>query len=187
MLLDAAICTTYAQWKRVAGMLHVPRLMLETPSCAQLASCMSKAALTQCKPTRSLCKSGWASVILPEYVNTHLQVECTESVLLCAQVAILQHRLKGALTYGICKNLTEQMIASYHMQPFPVCINRPVGIGPVAKLPCPGYVGNTAGPTGMMLSIACGMSAGSACLGLPALPACVCYRRSYLRCIVSWP
>lgn len=74
------------------------------------------------------------------------------------QVSILQARHEGMLTYGICKNLTEQMIASYHMRPFPVCINRPVGIGPVAKLPCPGYVGNTAGPTGMLLSVSCGTS-----------------------------
>lgn len=58
--------------------------------------------------------------------------------------------------YGFCKNLTEQMLASYHMKPFPVCINRPVSVGCIAKGPCPGYVGNSSGATGIILSVACG-------------------------------
>ena len=58
--------------------------------------------------------------------------------------------------YGFCKNLTEQMLASYHNKPFPVCINRPVSVGCVAKGPCPGYVGNSSGATGIILSVACG-------------------------------
>ncbi|KAL3162395.1 Fatty acyl-CoA reductase 2, variant 2 [Trebouxia sp. C0010 RCD-2024] len=59
--------------------------------------------------------------------------------------------------YGFCKNLTEQMLAGYHLNPFPVCISRPVSVGCVAKGPCPGYVGNTSGATGIILSIACGI------------------------------
>lgn len=58
--------------------------------------------------------------------------------------------------YGFCKNLTEHMLAGYHKKPFPVCISRPVSVGCVAKGPCPGYVGNTSGATGIILSVACG-------------------------------
>ena len=73
------------------------------------------------------------------------------------QVYSLMQRLKAhQVTYGFCKNLTEQLIGSYHMRPYPVCISRPSGVGAVAKLPCPGYIGNTAAATGMMLTIACG-------------------------------
>ena len=58
--------------------------------------------------------------------------------------------------YGFCKNLTEHMLAGYHKKPFPVCISRPVSVGCIAKGPCPGYVGNTSGATGIILSVACG-------------------------------
>lgn len=60
-------------------------------------------------------------------------------------------------TYGFCKNLTEQLIGSYHMRPYPVCISRLTGVGAIAKMPCPGYIGNSAAATGMILSIACGL------------------------------
>lgn len=60
--------------------------------------------------------------------------------------------------YGFCKNLTEHMLAGYHNNPFPVCINRPVSVGCVAKGPCAGYVGNTSGTTGIILSVGCGKS-----------------------------
>ena len=62
-------------------------------------------------------------------------------------------------TYGFCKNLTEQLIGSYHMRPYPVCISRLTGVGAIAKTPCPGYIGNSAAATGMILSIACGRQA----------------------------
>ncbi|DBA88637.1 TPA: Fatty acyl-CoA reductase 2, variant 3 [Trebouxia sp. C0005] len=71
-------------------------------------------------------------------------------------VAIAGRHSSQQNNYGFCKNLTEQLIGSYHLQPFPVCINRPVGIGAVAKSPCPGYVGNSAA-TGVILSLACGV------------------------------
>ncbi len=47
-------------------------------------------------------------------------------------------------------------MGSYHMRPYPVCITRPTGVGAVAKTPCPGYIGNSAAATAMILSIACG-------------------------------
>lgn len=50
-------------------------------------------------------------------------------------------------------------MGSYHMQPYPVCISRPTGVGAVAKTPCPGYIGNSAAATAMILSIACGRQA----------------------------
>lgn len=171
-ILDAESYIAHAQWIEIAGVLHVLKNdMLIMPGHAQHASCMSKAALAHCELTLTCCKSGRACAILP-VTQLHKGIKCTASDFFCMQVAVLQQRLKGALTYGICKNLTEHMIAGYHMRPFPVCINRPVGIGPVAKLPCPGYVGNTAGPTGMMLSIACGTSAGNAYFGLPRPSEC---------------
>lgn len=74
------------------------------------------------------------------------------------EVLALMKRLKAHdVTYGFCKNLTEQLVGSYHMQPYPVCISRPSGVGAVARLPCPGYIGNSAAATGMILSIACGV------------------------------
>lgn len=73
------------------------------------------------------------------------------------QVQTIMKRLNFNHTnYGFCKNLTEHMLAGYHLKPFPVCISRPVSVGCVAKGPCPGYVGNTSGATGIILSIACG-------------------------------
>lgn len=73
------------------------------------------------------------------------------------QVQSVMKRLNFNHTnYGFCKNLTEHMLAGYHLNPFPVCISRPVSVGCVAKGPCPGYVGNTSGATGIILSIACG-------------------------------
>ena len=73
------------------------------------------------------------------------------------QIQIITNRLNFTHTnYGFCKNLTEQMLGGYHNKPFPVCINRPVAVGCVAKEPCPGYVGNTSGATGTILSMACG-------------------------------
>lgn len=63
------------------------------------------------------------------------------------------------INYGFCKNLTEQLIGSFHMRPYPVCISRPCNVGAIAKLPCPGYIGNSAAATAMILSIGCGMLA----------------------------
>ena len=81
--------------------------------------------------------------------------ECT--CLLLLQVQTIMKRLKFHHTnYGFCKNLTEHMLAGYHNKPFPVCISRPVSVGCIAKGPCPGYVGNTSGATGIILSVACG-------------------------------
>ena len=48
------------------------------------------------------------------------------------------------------------MLAGFHNKPFPVCINRPVSVGCVSRGPCRGYVGNTSGTTGIILSVACG-------------------------------
>ncbi len=50
-------------------------------------------------------------------------------------------------------------MGSYHMRPYPVCITRPTGVGAIAKMPCPGYIGNSAAATAMILSIACGREA----------------------------
>ena len=50
-------------------------------------------------------------------------------------------------------------MGSYHMRPYPVCITRPTGVGAIAKTPCPGYIGNSAAATAMILSIACGREA----------------------------
>ena len=73
------------------------------------------------------------------------------------QVQKIMKRLNFNHTnYGFCKNLTEHMLAGYHNKPFPVCISRPVSVGCIAKGPCPGYVGNTSGATGIILSVACG-------------------------------
>lgn len=77
--------------------------------------------------------------------------------ILLLQVQAIMKRLKFNHTnYGFCKNLTEHMLAGYHKKPFPVCISRPVSVGCIAKGPCPGYVGNTSGATGIILSVACG-------------------------------
>ncbi|KAL0029274.1 hypothetical protein WJX79_006937 [Trebouxia sp. C0005] len=74
------------------------------------------------------------------------------------EVQVIMKRLSFNHTnYGFCKNLTEHMLAGYHNKPFPVCISRPVSVGCIAKGPCPGYVGNTSGATGIILSIACGI------------------------------
>ena len=87
----------------------------------------------------------------------HLQDQPNSTSWVAVQVQIIMKRLSFNHTnYGFCKNLTEHMLAGYHNKPFPVCISRPVSVGCIAKGPCPGYVGNTSGATGIILSIACG-------------------------------
>ncbi len=87
----------------------------------------------------------------------HLKRQLISDSHLLVQVQVVMKRLSFNHTnYGFCKNLTEHMLAGYHNKPFPVCISRPVSVGCVAKGPCPGYVGNTSGATGIILSIACG-------------------------------
>ena len=58
--------------------------------------------------------------------------------------------------YAFVKNLTEALVARYHGKPFPVCISRPVSVGCIARSPAAGFVGNTSGATGIILSLACG-------------------------------
>ena len=58
--------------------------------------------------------------------------------------------------YAFVKNLTEALVASYHGKPFPVCISRPVSTGCIARSPAAGFVGNTSGAIGIILSLACG-------------------------------
>ena len=87
----------------------------------------------------------------------HLKDQPNSTSWVAVQVQIIMKRLSFNHTnYGFCKNLTEHMLAGYHNKPFPVCISRPVSVGCIAKGPCPGYVGNTSGATGIILSIACG-------------------------------
>eukprot|EP00891_Asterochloris_glomerata_P006070 jgi/Astpho2/6070/fgenesh1_pg.00084_%23_59_t len=59
--------------------------------------------------------------------------------------------------YAFVKYLTEVLVASYHGKPFPVCISRPVSVGCIARSPAAGFVGNTSGATGIILSLACGV------------------------------
>jgi hypothetical protein len=87
----------------------------------------------------------------------HLKHQPNSASWLPVQVQVIMKRLSFNHTnYGFCKNLTEHMLAGYHNKPFPVCISRPVSVGCIAKGPCQGYVGNTSGATGIILSIACG-------------------------------
>ncbi|KAA6426693.1 hypothetical protein WJX79_004063 [Trebouxia sp. C0005] len=89
-------------------------------------------------------------------ITQHLLSLCPEQAQLEVEKIKQQHN-SHQNTYGFCKNLTEQLMGSYHMQPYPVCISRPTGVGAVAKTPCPGYIGNSAAATAMILSIACGL------------------------------
>jgi len=87
----------------------------------------------------------------------HLKHQPNSASWLPVQVQVIMKRLSfNHTSYGFCKNLTEHMLAGYHNKPFPVCISRPVSVGCIAKGPCQGYVGNTSGATGIILSIACG-------------------------------
>ncbi|CAD7701405.1 unnamed protein product [Ostreobium quekettii] len=65
-------------------------------------------------------------------------------------------RWKMANTYCLSKHLAEQLVASYHRKPFPVCIVRPSMIIGLAGAPYPGYLGNLAGGGGYTIAYALG-------------------------------
>ena len=92
-----------------------------------------------------------------KHVPYLMSVSTTVHMQSLLQAQAITKRLNSTHTnYGFCKNLTEQMLAGFHNKPFPVCINRPVSVGCIARGPCQGYVGNTSGTTGIILSMACG-------------------------------
>ncbi len=77
------------------------------------------------------------------------------AMLLQVQVLFKEYGFQHT-NYAFVKYLTEVLVASYHGKPFPVCISRPVSVGCIARSPAAGFVGNTSGATGIILSLACG-------------------------------
>jgi hypothetical protein len=75
-------------------------------------------------------------------------------------------------TYLVSKNLTERLVMSYGKKGLNVCITRPTMVTGIAGDPCPGYIGNTSGLTGIMLGAAYGE-----CSPFPTL-LCFTYLRS---------
>ena len=127
--------------------------------CTKMYAFMACSGFNACTLQMALkCKTMLACSVMLINTGKCTRVAKTFTLLTSThQVLSLMKRLKAhEVTYGFCKNLTEQLIGSYHMQPYPVCISRPSGVGAVAKLPCPGYIGNSAAVAGMILSIACG-------------------------------
>ncbi|KAK9820154.1 hypothetical protein WJX72_006750 [[Myrmecia] bisecta] len=61
-------------------------------------------------------------------------------------------------TYLLSKTLTERMVMERDGKPCPVCIVRPALCGAVAKVPCPGYIGNASGATSAILAVATGLA-----------------------------
>ena len=58
--------------------------------------------------------------------------------------------------YTLTKHMCEELVYELHSAKFPVAIVRPTIIGAIAKAPLPGYFGNTAGVTTMVLAFATG-------------------------------
>ena len=79
-------------------------------------------------------------------------------------------------------------MGSYHMRPYPVCITRPTGVGAIAKTPCPGYIGNSAAATAMILSIACGREADTSAEHVVRVhPSDQCIELSSFKCALCHP
>ena len=60
--------------------------------------------------------------------------------------------------YTLTKHMCEEMLVGLHDTAFPVAIVRPTIIGAIARMPLPGYFGNTAGITAATLAFATGAS-----------------------------
>lgn len=60
--------------------------------------------------------------------------------------------------YTLSKHMAEDLVTDLHLRPFPVSIVRPSIIGCLAYSPVPGYFGNAAGLTNMILAFASGES-----------------------------
>eukprot|EP00884_Botryococcus_braunii_P019626 jgi/Botrbrau1/6347/Bobra.0098s0006.1 len=60
--------------------------------------------------------------------------------------------------YTLSKHMAEDLVTDLHLHPFPVSIVRPSIIGCLAYSPVPGYFGNAAGLTNMILAFASGMA-----------------------------
>lgn len=73
-----------------------------------------------------------------------------------AKAAMLMRRWNFPCTYPLGKHLAEQLVAGYHLKPFPVCIVRPSLVTGLAGDPYPGYVGNLAGGAGFTIAFAVG-------------------------------
>jgi Male sterility protein len=58
--------------------------------------------------------------------------------------------------YTLSKHMAEDLVTDLHLKPFPVSIVRPSIIGCLAYSPVPGYFGNAAGLTNMILAFASG-------------------------------
>ena len=52
--------------------------------------------------------------------------------------------------------MCEEMLVGLHGMAFPIAIVRPTIIGAIARMPLPGYFGNTAGITSATLAFATG-------------------------------
>ena len=89
--------------------------------------------------------------------STHaLQQATTLPVMLLQVQGLFKEYGFQHTNYAFVKNLTEALVAGHHGKPFPVCISRPVSVGCIARSPAAGFVGNTSGATGIILSLACG-------------------------------
>jgi fatty acyl-CoA reductase len=60
--------------------------------------------------------------------------------------------------YTLSKHMAEDLVTDLHMVKFPVSIVRPSIIGCLAYSPVPGYFGNAAGLTNMILAFASGVA-----------------------------